>query len=64
MGEDKQPATAEEFDAAMTAIVDGAKGRTLTDEEVTSYEALEARIRLWTEVEHAIRHEVAELRHN
>ncbi|HZR68377.1 MAG TPA: DUF3050 domain-containing protein [Burkholderiales bacterium] len=32
--------------------------------EQAAVEALEARIRLWTEVEHAIRHEVAELRHN
>ena len=33
--------TIEEITAAMTALVDGAAGRSLTDDEVTQYEALE-----------------------
>jgi HK97 family phage major capsid protein len=36
--------TIEEITAAMTALVDGAAGRSLTDEEVTQYEELEAEL--------------------
>lgn len=36
--------TVEEISAAMTAIVDGAANRDLTDEEVTQYEGLEAQL--------------------
>jgi HK97 family phage major capsid protein len=37
--------TIEEITAAMTALVDGAAGRSLTDEEVTNYEALETELK-------------------
>lgn len=36
--------TIEEIQAAMTALIDGAEGRSLTDEEVAEYEALEAEL--------------------
>jgi HK97 family phage major capsid protein len=36
--------TIEEITAAMTAVIDGADGRSLTDAEVTNYEALEAEL--------------------
>jgi HK97 family phage major capsid protein len=36
--------TIEEIHAAMQALIDGAEGRTLTDEEVAQYEALEAQL--------------------
>ncbi len=36
--------TIEEIQAAMTAVMDGAAGRALTDEEVTAYEGLEAEL--------------------
>jgi HK97 family phage major capsid protein len=37
--------TIEEITAAMTALVDGAAGRSLTDDEVTEYEALESELK-------------------
>lgn len=37
--------TIEEITAAMTALIDGAAGRSLTDEEVAGYEALETELR-------------------
>lgn len=37
--------TIEEITAAMTALVDGAADRSLTDEEVTAYEAMEAELK-------------------
>jgi HK97 family phage major capsid protein len=37
--------TIEEIQAAMTALIDGAANRALTDEEVTSYEALEVELK-------------------
>lgn len=43
----------EEILAAMTGIVDGAEGRTLTDEEVKNYEALE--VQLAKERDHRVR---------